>query len=121
MSRPVSGRTPAPLHLRWIVPALAGLVFLALATSIASGHSFAFDRSLILLLREPGNPAVPLGPAWFQEAVRDMTAFGSFVGLFFMARGGRGDPRRSNKAMRLRVMLQGAALVLFVLAILTKG
>lgn len=84
MSRPVSGRTPAPLHLRWIVPALAGLVFLALATSIASGHSFAFDRSLILLLREPGNPAVPLGPAWFQEAVRDMTAFGSFVGLFFM-------------------------------------
>lgn len=44
-----------------------------------------------------------------------------FVGLFFMARGGRGDPRRSNKAMRLRVMLQGAALVLFVLAILTKG
>jgi Kef-type K+ transport system membrane component KefB len=44
-----------------------------------------------------------------------------FVGLFFMARGGRGDPRRSNKAMRLRVMLQGAALLLFVLAILTKG
>ncbi|SMF86513.1 Protein of unknown function [Azospirillum oryzae] len=44
-----------------------------------------------------------------------------FVGLFFMARGGRGDPRRSNRAMRLRVMLQGAALVLFVLAILTQG
>ncbi|CAO3458475.1 Uncharacterized protein RL4316 [Azospirillum largimobile] len=44
-----------------------------------------------------------------------------FVGLFFMARGGRGDPRRSNKAMRLRVILQGAALLLFVLAILTKG
>lgn len=44
-----------------------------------------------------------------------------FVGLFFMARGGRGDPRRSNKAMRLRVMLQGAALLLFVLAILTQG
>ncbi|MBP2301251.1 twin transmembrane helix small protein [Azospirillum picis] len=44
-----------------------------------------------------------------------------FVGLFFMARGGQGDPRRSNKAMRLRVMLQGAALLLFVLAILTQG
>ncbi|AWU97554.1 twin transmembrane helix small protein [Azospirillum ramasamyi] len=44
-----------------------------------------------------------------------------FVGLFFMARGGRNDPRRSNKAMRLRVILQGAALVLFVIAILIKG
>ncbi len=44
-----------------------------------------------------------------------------FVGLFFMARGGKGDPRRSNKAMRLRVILQGAALLLFVIAILIKG
>lgn len=78
------GRIPALLHPRLVVPAVAGLVFAALAASIASGHSFAFDRSLILLLREPGNPAVPLGPAWFQEAVRDMTALGSFVGLFFM-------------------------------------
>ncbi|WP_372396224.1 twin transmembrane helix small protein [Azospirillum sp. HJ39] len=42
-----------------------------------------------------------------------------FVGLFFMVRGGPGDPRRSNKAMRLRVALQGIALLLFVIAILT--
>lgn len=84
MPRSGPGRIPALLHPRLVVPILAGLVFLGLAASIASGHSFAFDRSLILLLREPGNPAVPLGPAWFQEAVRDMTALGSFVGLFFM-------------------------------------
>lgn len=44
-----------------------------------------------------------------------------FVGLFFMARGGGGDARRSNKAMRLRVALQGAALLLFVIAMLTQG
>jgi undecaprenyl-diphosphatase len=84
MPRSAPGRTPAPLHPRLAVPVLAGLVFVALAVAIASGHSFAFDRSLILLFREPGNPAVPLGPAWLQEAVRDMTALGSFVGLFFM-------------------------------------
>lgn len=84
MSPPAPGKVPSLLHPRLAVPVLAGLVFLALAGFIASGHSFAFDRSLILLFREPGNPAVPLGPAWFQEAVRDMTAFGSFVGLFFM-------------------------------------
>lgn len=84
MSPPAPDKGPALLHPRRVVPVLAGLVFLALAGFIASGHSFAFDRSLILLLREPGNPAVPLGPAWFQEAVRDMTGLGSFVGLFFM-------------------------------------
>ncbi|WP_353183213.1 phosphatase PAP2 family protein [Bosea sp. (in: a-proteobacteria)] len=84
MPRSASGRIPALLTPRLVVPALAGLLFLALAAAIASGRSFAFDRSLILLFREPGNPAVPIGPAWFQEAVRDMTGLGSFVGLFFM-------------------------------------
>lgn len=44
-----------------------------------------------------------------------------FVGLFFMARGGGGDARRSNRAMRLRVTLQGLALLLFVIAMLTQA
>ena len=44
-----------------------------------------------------------------------------FAGLFFMARGGENDPRKSNKAMRLRVTLQGVALVLFLLAMLTQA
>ncbi len=44
-----------------------------------------------------------------------------FAGLFFMARGNSEDARRSNKAMRLRVALQGLALVLFLLAMLTQG
>ncbi|CAH1655370.1 putative Phosphatidylglycerophosphatase B [Hyphomicrobiales bacterium] len=79
-------RTPAPwLQPRILIPAAAGLAFLVLAAFIASDRSFAFDTRLVLLFRDPANPAVPLGPAWFQEAVRDMTALGSFVGLFFMA------------------------------------
>jgi len=69
---------------RILVPA-AALVFLGLALLIVSGHKFSFDTTLIMLLRDAANPAVPLGPAWFHEAVRDMTALGSFVGLFFMA------------------------------------
>ncbi|AWK88973.1 twin transmembrane helix small protein (plasmid) [Azospirillum thermophilum] len=44
-----------------------------------------------------------------------------FSGLFFMARSGQGDARRSNKAMRMRVVLQGAALLLFLIAILTRA
>jgi Hypoxia induced protein conserved region len=37
-----------------------------------------------------------------------------FAGLFGLVRGG-GDPARSNRLMRWRVILQGAALLLFAL------
>lgn len=70
---------------RILVPAAAALIFLGLALLIVSGRSFSLDTTLIMLFRDAANPAVPLGPAWFHEAVRDMTALGSFVGLFFMA------------------------------------
>ncbi len=51
-----------------------------------------------------------------------LTVVGSlFIGLFFMARGGGGDARRSNKAMRLRVILQGLALLFFLAALLTQA
>jgi hypothetical protein len=37
-----------------------------------------------------------------------------FAGMFGLVRGG-GDPRRSNALMRWRVVLQGVAILLFVL------
>jgi hypothetical protein len=37
-----------------------------------------------------------------------------FAGIFGLVRGG-GDPARSNRLMRWRVILQGAALLLFAL------
>lgn len=80
----LASRTPAPLRPNLIFPIAAGLAFVVLTVLIARGYHFAFDRSLILLMRVPGDPSTPLGPSWFQEAVRDMTSLGSFVGLFFM-------------------------------------
>lgn len=38
-----------------------------------------FDRALLLALRTPGNPADPWGSTQFEEAVRDVTALGSFI------------------------------------------
>lgn len=73
-----------PLKPRLLIPLAAGFGFLGLALFIASGRSFAFDTSLVLLLRETGDPATPLGPPWLREAMRDLTALGSFVGLGFM-------------------------------------
>lgn len=66
---------------RPIVPLVAAALFLGLALFIASGRKFAFDGTLLLLFREAGDPTVPLGPAWLQEAMRDLTALGSFVAL----------------------------------------
>jgi len=41
------------------------------------------------------------------------------AGIFGVVRGG-GDPVRSNRLMRWRVILQGVALVIFVLLILSR-
>ena len=43
------------------------------------------------------------------------------AGVFFMARGGEANRRNSNRLMRLRVGLQGLAIVLFILALITQA
>jgi undecaprenyl-diphosphatase len=72
------------LKPRILVPVAAAFAFIGLAAFIASGRSFAFDAKLVLLLRQTDDLATPLGPAWLREAMRDLTALGSFVGLGFM-------------------------------------
>lgn len=81
---PRTGVTVSLLQPRILIPVAAAFAFLALALFIASGRSFAFDRSLVLLFREAGDLSMPVGPAWFREAMRDVTALGSFVGLGLM-------------------------------------
>ena len=63
--------------------AMACLLFIfgVVAQNVAEGKSFAFDRSILVALREPGNPSVPIGPAWVQEAARDLTSLGSIIVL----------------------------------------
>lgn len=81
---PSPGRPTFLLQPRLLVPVAAAFAFLGLAIFIMSGRSFAFDRSLVLLFRESSDLSTPLGPAWFREAMRDVTALGSFVGLGMM-------------------------------------
>lgn len=59
---------------------LAGLLFLAfgeIAEEVFEGDTTWFDREVLLSLRNPTDPADPLGPAWLEEAARDITALGS--------------------------------------------
>jgi len=84
----------APLYLL----ALACLLFVfgMVAQTVVEGKSSAFDRNIILAFRDHGNPPAPIGPAWIQEAARDLTSLGSiivlviitfgFAGYLFLAR-----------------------------------
>jgi undecaprenyl-diphosphatase len=66
---------------RWTV-ALAVLVgagilgFLALADAVADGGARRFDEWLLVALRSPGDLSDPIGPRWFEEMMRDITALG---------------------------------------------
>ena len=44
----------------------------------------AFDRRVILALRNPVHPDEPWGPPWLQEAARDVTSLGSVVVVTIM-------------------------------------
>lgn len=63
------------------------LAFLYIADEMIEGEMEAFDRSILMLFRDPTNIDHVIGPAWVQEMVRDITALGSFslLGLIVLA------------------------------------
>jgi undecaprenyl-diphosphatase len=63
-----------------VIAALAG-VFGIIADEMSEGDTAAFDSAILSLFRNPADPANPFGPLWLQEAVRDVTALGSFTVL----------------------------------------
>jgi undecaprenyl-diphosphatase len=59
---------------------LAGLLlflFGQIADEVVEGDTTWFDRQVLIALRNPGDTADPIGPAWLEEAARDITALGS--------------------------------------------
>jgi undecaprenyl-diphosphatase len=54
-------------------------VFLEVADEVVEGDTASFDERILLWMRTPGDTADPLGPDWFEEAARDVTALGSTV------------------------------------------
>jgi undecaprenyl-diphosphatase len=52
------------------------VTFLNLASEVMEGDTLALDRRLLLALRQPADPSIPLGPSWLQDAMVDITALG---------------------------------------------
>src|SRR6185312_12460672 len=55
--------------------------FLALAYLVSQGSVQQFDDRVILMLRNPNDPAEPIGPKWMAEVGRDLTALGGIAAL----------------------------------------
>jgi undecaprenyl-diphosphatase len=82
----------------WLVLTIAVLLFAfgLVAQEVSEGEPLTFDQNVMLALRNPANPSVPVGPAWLQETARDVTSLGStivlgiitfaVVGYLFLAR-----------------------------------
>lgn len=65
-----------------LLAAVLMLAFAALAGAVAMGWTQAIDERLLIGLREPLDRADPLGPPWFGEVMRDITALGGNVVLY---------------------------------------
>jgi len=74
---------PVELRLLWpfLLLATAAWAFLEVAEEVLEGEANRVDMWVLALFRVAGQPDMPVGPAWFQEAMRDVTALGSTVVL----------------------------------------
>ena len=78
------GRFELPLLVLPGIAAAAGWGFVALVDEVLEGEVSDLDSRLLLALRHPQDPSDPLGSHWFEELMRDITAFGGTGPLAFI-------------------------------------
>lgn len=74
-----------------VLPGLAAAAlwgFVALVDEVLEGEIHDLDTRLLLSLRHPQDASDPLGPLWFEEMMRDITAFGGTGPLVFITLAG---------------------------------
>lgn len=70
-------RSVLPVTLTAVAGA-AVYVFLKLAGEMQEGELAGFDRAVLLAFRNPADPTDPLGPAWLEQTVEEITALGGY-------------------------------------------
>ena len=73
----------------WLLAALVVLgamvwAFVELADEVLEGDTLRYDEAILYAMREAGDPQDPLGPPWFEELMRDVTALGSMFFIVFI-------------------------------------
>jgi undecaprenyl-diphosphatase len=66
---------------------LATWGFVELADSVTSGETRALDRTILLAFRNAADSSDPIGPRWFEEVMRDITALGGTTVLTMITLG----------------------------------
>jgi undecaprenyl-diphosphatase len=97
-----------------LLTAAALFGFWALANEMTQGDTHAWDESLLLSLREPGDPDDPLGGGNLEEAMRDLTALGGATWLVFLtaaAAGALALMRQARSALLLLAAVAGGQLL----------
>lgn len=78
-------RQQEPTELLALLLVIGGVwAFVTLAGEVLEGDTHFFDVQVVAWLRQPGQAALPRGPQWLAEAVRDITALGSSVVLILL-------------------------------------
>ena len=94
------------------------LVFGLVANEMSAGETRAFDNAVLLAMRNPANHADPIGPKWFEDAVRDVTSLGSTTVVIIIVTGTAGFlalSRARRAALLLLASVCGGAILMQVL------
>lgn len=117
-------RKELALLLALLVPVAGLWAFFELVDEVREQDTQALDTRVLLALRNPADPADPIGPEWIEEAGRDLTALGGVAVLCLVTAGVSGFLvlRRHFRALVLMLVatLGGMGLGLWVKTLIDR-
>jgi undecaprenyl-diphosphatase len=111
---PYALRHEWPIILSLMIAAMAGWAAIELADEVLEGSTHAADKFILLAFRTSGDLSDPIGPAWFEEMMRDFTALGGVGVLVLITFGASGYllvTGRGKAALAILVAVGGGILI----------
>ncbi len=60
---------------------ILSFLFLKIWSEVAEGDARAIDAAILLALRVPGHPNIPIGPVWLKQGMIELSGLGGFTFL----------------------------------------